>query len=178
MKIPLAANEKIVFSARRHWFVFLGHVLIILLFSALPAFFFSTLAGRDLPFSSLPGDSFYLAAFAYALWLLFLWIALFVGWTNYYLDILILTDKKVIDIEQKSLFHREVSSFPLEKVQDVTVNVRGIIATFLKFGDVHVQTAGESRDFILRAAKNPFAVKEKILEAQRKILEKAETAGD
>jgi len=51
----------------------------------------------------------------------------------------------------------------MERIQDVTYEVEGIVATILGFGDVHVQTAGESDEFLIKGISNPERVKKKIL---------------
>lgn len=86
-------------------------------------------------------------------------------WTDYYLDVWILTDKRLIDVEQRGLFHRKVSSLDLRNIQDIKIETKGLIATFLKFGDIHVQTAGADREFVIREAYNPELVKRQLTEA-------------
>ena len=80
------------------------------------------------------------------------------------MDVWILTDRKIIDIEQLSLFSREVSEFRLDRVQDITVEVRGIISTMLKFGTLHVQTAGATREFVIKNIPDPYKVRDIIMD--------------
>jgi len=175
MKINLEQSEKIIYTARRHWFVILGRVLGILLLFIAPVivYIFITTYGFPMP-RLISGSLVFLSAALLSIWTLVLWILLFVIWTNYFLDVLIITNRKVIDIEQRGLFSREVSSFPLERIQDITIDIDGVIPTFLNFGDVHVQTAGAggSREFILRGAMHPASVKERILKEQQNIITK------
>lgn len=52
-----------------------------------------------------------------------------------------------------------------EKIQDITVEVRGLLATFLNYGDLKVQTASEdSRDFMMKNASRPEIVRQRIFE--------------
>jgi hypothetical protein len=90
-------------------------------------------------------------------------IGAFYSWTVWVLDIWIVTDRKFVDIEQKTLFHRQVSTLTLEKVQDVTVQVDGIFATWLDFGTVTVQTAGQEREFVIHGIRRPYKFKEILL---------------
>ncbi len=107
-----------------------------------------------------------------SIWLLLLWIAGFVIWTDYYLDVLVLTNKKIIDIEQKALFSRETTSLPLEKIQDITVNVDGILAAYFQFGNLEIQTAGENTKIIVRFIKNPNEVKKDVMTAYESAMQK------
>lgn len=102
--------------------------------------------------------------FVYLMYIIFIWISYFIIWTDYYLDTWLITNKRVIDIEQLSLFRREVISLRYDRIQDVTVITNGIIQTVLNFGKIHLQTAGERRKIILHDAPNPEEVKQAILE--------------
>lgn len=110
-----------------------------------------------------------LPVFAGSVWLLLLWIALFVVWTDYYLDVLLLTNKKLIDVEQRALFSREVTSLSLERIQDITVNTEGILASLLHFGHLEIQTAGAEKKIVVRFLQNPDTIKHHILEAADKM---------
>jgi len=178
MKINLEQDEKIIFIAHKHWFVMLGRILSISLLLIAPIIIFVFISTSELSIPRLIlGNLVFLSAALLSIWSLILWLLLFIIWTNYFLDMLIVTNKKVIDIEQKSLFSREISSFPLEKIQDITINIDGIIPTFLNFGDVYLQTAGddEDRKFMLKGAKKPAFVKGRILKEQQKILKRRGT---
>jgi len=122
MKINLEIGEEIIFTARRHWFVILGRIfgIAILLVAPIVVYVFVVVSGFPMP-RLLAGNLVFLSAGLLSAWMLILWVLLFVIWTNYFLDVLILTNKKVIDIEQKGLFSREISSFPLERIQDITL---------------------------------------------------------
>jgi len=175
MSIKLEQDERILFRARRHWFVLFGQVFGIIILLVAPFALFALAINLGVPMPHfLAGNLVFLGAALVGTWMLLLWIAFFVVWTNYFLDILILTNKKLIDMEQKSLFSREISSLRLERIQDITIEINGIIPTFLDFGDVHVQTAGgDGRIFILRGARTPARVKELILHQQQQSLEKS-----
>lgn len=170
--IKLEENEKILFAARKHWFVLFGETLFLLGLIFLPVLIYIGLhAIGALALVQLPGDPVYLVIAALSLWLLFIWITFFIVWTDYYLDILILTSRRVVDIQQKRLFSREVSTFRLDRIQDITVEVNGIIQTFLHFGKIHIQTAGERQDFVVYGIPRPYDVKDKILHAANMFIE-------
>ena len=103
--------------------------------------------------------------------LLFGWVAFFKRWTDYFLDVLIITDKRVIDIEQRGFFHRDVATISLEKIQDISVNVSGVLATFLDFGTLKIQSAGEAPEFVIRDIPEPNEIKSLIYDLHNKRLE-------
>jgi hypothetical protein len=81
------------------------------------------------------------------------------------LDVWIITSKKIIDVEQHSLFRREISIMNLEKIQDITFEIRGFIPTLFNYGDIKVQTAGAVGSFLIRGVPNPALIQIKLNEA-------------
>ena len=73
-----------------------------------------------------------------------------------------------MDIEQISLFHRDVSTFRLENIEDITIETHGLLATTLGWGTLIVQTAGERRVLKMTLMPNPERVKQTMLECQEK----------
>ncbi len=170
----LDSDEKVVLELRKHWFVIFVQGFILSIIALLPGIlafvvlkFFPTIKQID-----FGGSLVYLFSFGYFIWLLILWLIFFLEWTDYYLDVWYVTPTRIIAIEQKGLFRRETINLRFEKVQDATVEISGIIPTFLGFGEIHVQTAGAGREIILKDAKNPHEAKKIILDLHSKILEK------
>jgi|AntRauTorckE6833_2_1112554.scaffolds.fasta_scaffold00144_23 uncharacterized membrane protein YdbT with pleckstrin-like domain len=161
--IDFRENEHIIFEIRKHWFIIATELTIITLLAFLPLIIPSILEALDLTITFGETQSFWsIFIFLYSFWVLILWIMGFVFWTNYYLDVWIVTNEKILDVEQIGLFSREVSMLHLERIQDVTVEVKGFVATLMKFGDLHVQTAGQQREFIIHNIPQPDKVAKKI----------------
>jgi len=161
-------GEKILFEVRRHWFVIVSESSLIILLGLLP---FVALGASS--WANLSPQSFWAVLFLCAGWLLILWSAFFIVWTNYYLDVWVVTNQRIIDIEQINLFNRTVSEFRLDRVQDITIKVNGFVATILGFGDIHVQTAGEMEKFLIKSATKPYEIKDKIIREHDRALELA-----
>lgn len=65
---------------------------------------------------------------------------------DFYFDIFIVTNRRVVDIHQDQLFSRPIAELSLDDVEDVKSEVTGLFETIFNYGDVHVQTAG-AQDF-------------------------------
>jgi len=159
--LHLQEGEQIDIKARKHWFLLFTDSIGIL-FLYLAPFIVWKLAVGQLEIV-IPHPSTSLVFFLSSTWTLLMWAKLFSVWTDYYLDIWIVTSNRVVNIDQKGLFNREVSTLQIERIQDVTFEINGIVATILGFGDVHVQTAGEKEEFLIKGISNPEGVKRKIL---------------
>ena len=170
----LHKNETVLLSRRKHWFILFGELSGISLLAMTPFVLYPFLTGYEFFIGSY-SITIYLtgvwATFLGSAWLLIFWMRGMGIWTDYYLDIWIITNKRIVDNEQKGFFHRETSILRLEKIQDVTIETQGIIPTLLNFGDIHVQTAGEEQEFIMHGIASPKRVREIIVQAQGCILE-------
>ncbi len=167
---PLEDQEEILYTTRKHWFVFVGQAFFIFVLALLPSLLL--FAPELLPTQLLTtfndlvhfqGNFNLSVFFLWTLELLVLCIVFFLLWTDYYLDAWIVTNLRVIAIEQRGLFDRNISTFRLDMIQDATVKVPGVLATILRFGTVEVNTASEE-SFVFRGSARPYELKERIME--------------
>jgi uncharacterized membrane protein YdbT with pleckstrin-like domain len=164
-RIQLEHDEVILAQVRKHWFMLLLQVVSVSIGALFPLGLYVLFTAT--PFSTVITVTGYgpLLISLYAGWLILSWMTLFGVWTNYYLDIWTVTNKRLITVDQRGLFNRATGSFRLERLQDINVSVRGILATFLKFGDLQAETASEDRDFVARGIPDPQELKALILKA-------------
>lgn len=163
--LHLDPDEHVVLEVRKHWIVFVGQAVGLLFTGFLPFVVLTALEifVPQILTIDIPGNSGALFLFLYSLWLLAIWISFFVNWTKYYLDVWYVTEKRIIIIDQRKIFNREVSNIRFDKVQDVTVVVNGFLSTLLGFGNVKVQTASEdSTDFYMTTVRHPQQVRKVI----------------
>ncbi|HEY4496690.1 MAG TPA: PH domain-containing protein [Candidatus Paceibacterota bacterium] len=172
--INLEEEEKILLEQRRHWFVIgttgaimFGVILapIIFVIVILGAFPEITAFFEDIKF-------IWIAVFFILSWTLIMWVSFFIAWTDYYLDVLIVTNKRVVDVEQRGLFRRDLATVPLQNIQDIKIEINGLIPTLLRFGNLHIQTAGVSKEVLIKDIKEPTEVKKIILSAYHDTLGK------
>ncbi len=145
-QIQLEGDEKVLKVVRKHWFIpfmeFLATGLVALLPFVLLAIYAVLPESEVLP-SSLRGYYAYIV-FGTCLWLVICAMGAIMFWTHYYLDLWVITDRRLIVIKQLGFFSRKTSNFRLERLQDIKVRVDGILATFLNFGTLRAQTASAS----------------------------------
>lgn len=158
--LSLHPNETVLMTIRRHWFVLLAPSFMIFILLLLPL---AVLSLIPLAFPDAELELGALGNFILSLYLMFLLLFAFLIWMNYYLDVWIITTERIIDIEQHNLFSRTISEFPMSRVQDVSIDVHGVIETFLKFGDLKVQTAGSHEGFVINDAPDLYRAKDAIL---------------
>lgn len=161
----LTPEESVLRVSHRHWADILVHFFSII--GLMGALFLSFVA---LPFlfpELLSSDYGKFFLFIENTILLLGWIYAFLIWIDVWFDTWIITSDRIINIEQHGLFSREVSELKLTRVQDVSVEVHGFFQTFLNYGDVLIQTAGEEERFQFRSVPDPYGVKNLIMNTAR-----------
>lgn len=159
--LQLEKGEKIILVLKRHWFIFFkASSFYLLLFLIPPLFYFIS---KEVGFTDWQLPVFYpFMVMGLSTYYLLVCTLFFYAWSDYHLDTWIVTNYRVIDINQKGLFHRLIAWERLSRVQDVASEVKGMLPTFLNFGNVYIQTAGEKERFKFEQVTNPFEVARKI----------------
>jgi membrane protein YdbS with pleckstrin-like domain len=80
---------------------------------------------------------------------------------------LLVTDKSLVQIMQKTLFIRKVSRLSMSNVEDVNEEQRGILASIFNYGTLTVQTAGTEDNFVFTLCPNPAKLADRIIEARQ-----------
>jgi Bacterial PH domain len=63
---------------------------------------------------------------------------------DFYLSLQIVTSKRIIDVDQKGLFNRQTEQMPISNIQDVAFKQSGLASILFNFGDVVVQSDGNT----------------------------------
>lgn len=155
-------NEKIILLLRRHWFIMAEKILLWLAAAIVPSVLMiflelqlTTDGGGTIaaPLIILALSAYYLLILAFALY----------NFVDYYLDVWVVTDERIVNIEQRGLFSRVISEQKLDRIQDVTAELQGILPTLFNYGTVYIQTAGEQVRFVFKQIPDPQGVAKKII---------------
>lgn len=158
-------KEEILDIIHRHWFgIFLHFVSIILI----TLFLLGSFLLQPLLFPQMNGaGTARFFSFIQNTLFIFIWLYGFLIWIDYYFDVWIITNERVVNIEQKGLFVRVVSELRFDRIQDVTSTVTGLIPTVLNYGDVAVQTAAEEERFVFRQVPDPYHIKDLLMKLSK-----------
>ncbi|MFA7252543.1 MAG: hypothetical protein WC027_01675 [Candidatus Paceibacterota bacterium] len=160
----LLENEKSIAEVRKHPFYFYTQSLGLMILMIAPFFIFRIFS-LIINWTYLTAEVVSFLIFAYTMFLSVIWILLFISWTDYFVDVWIITDTRIIDFELKGLYHKDVASVRLEDIEDVKVVVTGIIESWLKIGNLYIQTAGMEREFVIKGVCEPDKMKLAIMKA-------------
>lgn len=155
--------EKIVLNVRRHPITFIPTALFFVLLAFLPlGLRWVAVTAIDNPFA----DSGVLTVVTLATSIYYLCVIIFFysAFTSFYLDLLIITNDRLLDVDQHGLFARTVSEMNLAQVQDITTEIKGFLPTFFNYGNLIIQNAGTMTKFHLQNVRSPNKLREVILQ--------------
>lgn len=154
-------GEKVYLVMRRHWFIpFVKAGLWI--FLAVVVVAGMTYLKQNFGFFAAGTPQKIIDVFV-SVFLILVALGLLIVWTMYYLNVQMVTNKRIIDINQKSIIHHESTELRLEKVQDVTTEIKGPLANLFNYGNVFIQTAGTEQNFVFDHVSSPMVVAKTVL---------------
>lgn len=154
--------EHVEYTLRRHWLTFLPTIGLFILLAAVP-FILYGLFNALYP-DILNGPIIYpLAVLAGSVYYLFILLFFYSQFIDFYLDLWIVTNDRIVDIEQHGLFHRSITELDLFRIQDVTSNVNGVFQTLFHFGNLVITTASSNTDIIFRQIPRPERIRQELI---------------
>ena len=143
--------EKILMVIRRHWFIYVMLWLYFLWAAA-----FSVILYFLLWVNTLTNIANVI------IWIIFS-LFLYLEWLNHELDLYVVTDSRVIWIEQHWFLDRTVSECNLWQIQEVNSHTKWLIANLLDFWDLKIQTAWNITTMSMQYVPIPMQNARKIL---------------
>jgi membrane protein YdbS with pleckstrin-like domain len=157
-------EEKVVLLTRKHWlnlFIPLAFIKVLIIL-VLGIYFIINSFGWYERISSLYW-------FLVSLFLLISWTLAFYNIMIYELNTVTVTNKRIIQNKQEGLFKHTINELSLTRIQDITVQVFGPVAEFLRFGELRMQSAGAKKKFIFENLPDPRKIKDIIIKEKKKI---------
>lgn len=166
--LQLEAGETVIAVIHRHWLILFTQLFGLAVFALTPflGWLIAVTASASLPTLTVNFTDFTTHfIFFYSCWLLYTLMAVAHTLANHYLDVWTLTNRRIIAVDQQGFFKRHLGSFRLDKVQDINVQITGIVATLLDYGSLEVETAaGTTGEFRAYNLPHPRQLKNLILE--------------
>ena len=166
-------TEKILLLLRAHSVTNLKWIVPSVILFFLPFFASRIMDAIGFGISSLPDN--YKIVFLIINYLLVL-IITFEGFLNWYFNVYIVTDKNIVDVDFHSILFRNIDVAPLRNIEDTSSSQGGILHSIFNYGDVLIQTAGNSRNIDLDSVPRPHLVADFILDEAHKIYGKGRDA--
>jgi len=98
-----------------------------------------------------------------SIYALSMYLFFYVRFIEYYLDLWVITNDRLLDMEQQGLFSRSIKELDLYRIQDVTVNIQGIFSTLLNYGNIHIKTASTNTDIVFHDVSHPDVIQKDLI---------------
>jgi membrane protein YdbS with pleckstrin-like domain len=168
--VDIAADEAVLSIHTRHWIAFVKRLLVIIL----------ALVPLALLFWWLNSSSFQQLSWEIAIIVLLYLAGVALGlaytYSDWRDDALIVTERRVIYIEQTILVRKSQREALLTNIQNVTTDDRGLLRSLLSYGDITIQTAARRTDINFGPIPQPRSVKQTI-DKRRQELQAVTSAG-
>lgn len=162
MKFPgQQEHEKIEFLVRKHWIIDVKVMLFIFLLYVLPAMFFLSAIIIYWPdfFGTWSGP----ITIIFLIYLLFAGLGLYIKWLNEELDLMVVTNLRIINLDQVGFMERTVSEASLMQIQDVKGVEKGMLNNLFNCGSLQIRTAADKAVFNIDNIPYPFRTARDIL---------------
>lgn len=140
----LKSGERVEKVIRRHWIVFVlvGLYAMIGVFTTIVLF-------------AVLGFQVWVMLLLTVFWMFFA-LFLYVEWLNHELDMMVITNNRVVVVEQKSFLDRDVGECTLDKIQEAGIRATWLFANILDYGVLTLKTAGSTSNFDMRFCPQPM----------------------
>lgn len=146
----IRSGEKVEIVVRRHWIVFWLVWLYALIWVLIS---FSILMFLNTAWAHILNIVF---------WMFFA-IFLYIEWLNHELDMFVITNNRIVWVEQKSFLNRWVTECNLGQVQEVNSITKWLLANIFNYGTISIQTAWNMTNLEMTFAPVPLNTSRSIL---------------
>ena len=102
---------------------------------------------------------------------MFMALGSYIAWVKRYLDYIIFTTDRLLDVDQVGMFEQVVSETSLSEIQDVSCHIPGFWGSVFRYGSLNIQTAAEKSYFNIKYLSHPMITRSKILGLRDRYIE-------
>ncbi|MFN7160801.1 MAG: hypothetical protein ACK4NC_04310 [Candidatus Gracilibacteria bacterium] len=148
-------DERVILFFRKHWIVLLKYffygLLAVFVFIANVVIVFVTISNANLE-TAYPIRIYLTIS---TLLLLIFAAYIFTNLINYYLDIVIITNMRVVEVHKTIFFQNKVSGVDLSNIHDIRAEKEGFISNSLSFGNIILSSHTTNFEKTLTAIPTP-----------------------
>lgn len=137
-------NEKIIDTVRADYVPFIPWMFFLFLWITVPFFFLFPLWQKGW--------------LGIAIFFSLVLTGLLAAWQkefSWQRSISVVTDQRLLDVNQCGFFDRVISEVEYQDIEEVTYRVKGLFPTVFRFGTIYIKTAGNAADLELRRVHQP-----------------------
>ncbi|MBI2638233.1 PH domain-containing protein [Candidatus Peregrinibacteria bacterium] len=162
-------NEVVHSFCRKHWIVLVPYFIGAIFFIGLPLVFL-LFVPRDTILSLVSPLTYRIIAGLIFIGMTYYFHRLFLRFFNYYLQVLIITNFRVVQLDQTLFFNRNRDSIDIPEIQDMVIQQSGIFKTILNYGELTITLSSAHASKSLTCVPNPEYFFRKINKTKREYI--------
>lgn len=155
-------KEEVKLIIRKHWIINLKIFLKLFILFIFPLAAFLSLIIIYWP--DFFNTNRTIISIFFCVYLIFILLIIYINWLNEELDVVIVTNERLIGVDQVSFLNRTISETSLIQIEDVKCRVQGTLRNIFGYGNLEVQTAAENILFTIENVASPEIITRKILD--------------
>lgn len=134
--IALESNEELYMVVRKHWIILVETFIFLAMLVGMcfGIYLIATFAGLPTLFTAITIIGVCMVSLQY----------IFVHWVNNELDLLIITNRRIISYDQVRFLDRKMSQTTIDLVQEVNASTSWLLGNILHYGNLMIKTASDS----------------------------------
>lgn len=162
-------NEIVECFFRKHWIVLIGNIVIFFVFIGIIIFISFHFEGIYEFFSRESLFVEIMAVLTIGLFTAYIH-KFFLGMIRYYLDIVVITNYRIVQIDKSLYLRDEKDAIDLPKIQDIQKSQYGIIKKILNFGELVITLSSTATTKTISLIPNPEYYFKKINQLKREYI--------
>lgn len=167
-------DEQVLLVVHKHWMEFVRDVSLFLVAGLVVCSLLLIFRGAVLTASDIVVRA--VVTYLVPLSFLILWTTLALVWTNYYLDMLVVTDRRVFYTSQSNFAQRTARQWYIADILRAGVRFENFIQSFFNYGSLEIAARTDDELTIVTGVPNPEYVSAIILKQDDRFGELKETA--
>ncbi len=163
-------DEEIKLVIHKHWVMDMKSLAFFFIFALLPFIVYIVVIAQfwesDVPNAKM------IVLYVFCIYMLIALLVSYIHWLNQELDMIIVTNERVISHDQVDFLHRQISESTLSQVEDVKGVEKGFFGNILHFGNLELQTASNQNVFHITYVEQPYENARKILDLREAYIHK------
>ncbi len=164
-------GENIQLLIRKHWITDMKSASVLLFIGVVP--FIGGLIVLKALWEENNGQVFWGGMMLFFAYILFISLITYIHWLNDELDIIVVTDQRVISHEQIDLFHRQICETNVSQIEDVKGVEKGMMQSLLHFGTLEIMTASNDVFFVMNHVDHPYENARRLLDLREESITKS-----
>ncbi|MBU0981535.1 hypothetical protein KKC94_02480 [Patescibacteria group bacterium] len=163
-------GEQIKILIRKHWIVDIKVGAVLTVLAVIPTAIFIALS-----IIFWPGEVtevYLIILLVFLVYLMCAGLFSFIKWLNEELDVIIITNERIIGHDQVDFFHTQISETDISQVQDVKGVEKGFFGSMFHYGSLQIQTAANKIVFNIEDVTRPYEIARGILDIRDRYLDK------